>query len=90
MSEPSVHRIGGHIILVQEGRFQLACDDRSTRLFILSPAASVEASDIETLLRDDPHVVVAYKPAPSLHALTAVAVTRSANHQPERRPNDPL
>jgi hypothetical protein len=69
-----MNRVAGTITLVQEERFQLACDDGVQRLFILSHDASLEAEELSRLKREGAHVEVLYDDRPNLIAHTAHGV----------------
>lgn len=66
-----MNRVAGTITLVQEERFQLACDDGVKRLFILSHDAPLEAEELARLKREGAHVEVQYDDRPELIAHTA-------------------
>ena len=66
-----MNRTTGTITLVQEGRFQLDCDDGTKRLFILSHKAPLETDELAQLEREGAHVEVEYDDQPGLIAHTA-------------------
>ena len=66
-----MNRTAGTITLVQEERFQLACDDGTQRLFILSHRAPLEAGELSRLERERAHIEVEYDDRPDLLAHTA-------------------
>jgi len=67
--------VRGRIILVQEGRFQLASTADQDRLFILSHRAPIDAAALHAWARAGRPVAVEYEPADDLIAATALRVT---------------
>ena len=53
-------RATGTITVLQEGRFELACDDGVTRLFVLAHDAPLEADELARLKREGTRVEVEY------------------------------
>jgi hypothetical protein len=66
-----MNRTAGTITLVQEERFQLACDDGRKRLFILAHDAPLESDELARLKREGAHVEVEYDDRPDLIAHAA-------------------
>jgi len=71
---PVMNRVAGTITVVQEERFQLACDDGVERLFILSHDAPLEAEELSRLKGEGVHVEVLYDDRSNLIAHTAHGV----------------
>ena len=76
----SVKQATGTITLVQEERFQLACDDGTTRLFILAHDAALEAEALSRLEHERAHVQVDYDDAPHLIAHAAHRISKEMQH----------
>jgi hypothetical protein len=68
------HSMLGTVLIVQEGRFQLADDDGVSHLFILSHSATAEPQQLAALQARQAHVRVRYKPASDLIGNIASAV----------------
>ncbi len=73
-----MNRARGTIILIQEERFQLACDDGIQRLFILSHRAPVEVDELPRLKREGTRVEVEYDDCAGLIAHTAHRLSKEA------------
>jgi hypothetical protein len=71
----------GTITLVQEERFQLACDDGGQRLFVLSHDAPLESEELASLKRDGTRVEVLYDERPGLLAHAAHALRKEIAHE---------
>jgi hypothetical protein len=65
-----MHSVRGRVIAVQEGRFQLATDDR-VMLFVLLHKAAVEPQDLPPLVARKARVRVSY--TESRHLIAHVA-----------------
>jgi translation initiation factor IF-1 len=64
-----MNRVTGTIVLVQEERFQLDCDDGRKRLFVLSHDAPLESDELVALKGS--RVEVEYDEQPDILAHTA-------------------
>jgi hypothetical protein len=71
-----MNRTRGTITLVQEERFQLACDDGIQRLFVLAHDAPLEADELGRLQRESARVEVEYDEPAGLVAHTAHGLRR--------------
>jgi hypothetical protein len=80
-----MNRTAGTITLVQEERFQLACDDGVRRLFILAHDAPLEADELERLERDATRVVVEYDEPAGVLAHTAHRLRKESPDETPRR-----
>ena len=54
-------KLTGRVAIVQEGRFQLIDDGGAGRLFILSPHAAMETSQLTRLAEAQARVTVTYR-----------------------------
>ncbi len=70
----------GTITLVQEERFQLACDDGTSRLFVLSHKAPLEADELLALHKEGASVEVDYDDGGEMVAHTAHRIRKEAVH----------
>jgi hypothetical protein len=66
--------VSGTVVIVQEGRFQLALDGGGTRLFMLAHDAPVEPEQLVSLQREQSRVVVTYRRGSDLIAGEAHAI----------------
>jgi hypothetical protein len=80
-----MNRATGTITLVQEERFQLACDDGSWKLFILAHDAPLEAEELVELQREALHVAVEYDERPGVIAHAAHRIRKELPHEDETR-----
>lgn len=55
-----MNKARGTITLIQEGRFQLDCEDGIQRLFLLSRKAPLESDELARLKREGARVEVEY------------------------------
>ena len=76
-----MNRVRGTITLVQEERFQLACDDGVQRLFVLSHGAPLESDELAELKRDAVRVEVLYDEHPGVVAHAAHAVRKESRDE---------
>jgi hypothetical protein len=76
-----MNRATGTITLVQEERFQLACDDGRQRLFILAHGASLERGELVRLQRERTRVEVEYDDPRGLVAHTAHRLRKEPRHE---------
>jgi translation initiation factor IF-1 len=76
-----MNRATGTITLVQEERFQLACDDGTQRLFILAHDAPLEAGGLSRLHDEGAHVEVQYDDPVGLLAHTAHRLRKQPRHE---------
>jgi hypothetical protein len=77
-----MNRMTGTITLVQEERFQLACDDGIQRLFVLAHDAPLEADELGRLHRESVPVEVEYDEPAGLVAHTAHSLRASPRTEP--------
>ncbi len=77
----TVKRATGTITLVQEERFQLACDDGTTRLFVLAHDAPLEAGELAVLEREAARVAVDYDDPSGLIVHTAHRLKTESAHE---------
>ncbi len=68
----------GVIMVAQEGRFRLACDNGRSQLFVLDRHASLEAQDLHELARCAAHVEVRFSQASGVSAALAHDLHRIA------------
>ena len=54
-------KLTGRVAIVQEGRFQVIDDEGAGHLFILSPHAAMETSQLRPLARAQSRVTVTYR-----------------------------
>ena len=71
-------RATGTITVLQEARFQLACDDGVTRHFVLAHDAPLESDELARLKRDAAIVEVEYDDDSSLIAHAAHRVRKES------------
>ena len=64
-------KLKGRVTIVQEGRFQVIDDDGAGHLFILSPHAAAETTQLRGLARNQARVTVTYKDAALVVGLMA-------------------
>lgn len=64
----------GYLTLVQEERFQLACDDGGNKLFVLAHDAPLDVGELQELERRGAHLEVEFDDPANLIAHTAHAV----------------
>jgi len=76
----SMARATGTITVLQEERFQLACDDGVTRHFVLAHDAPLESDELARLKREAAIVEVEYDEASGLVAHAAHRV-RQESHE---------
>lgn len=81
----AMNRATGTITLVQEERFQLACDDGTKRLFVLSHDAPLEGDELAALQREGARVEVQYDDRPDLLAHAAHRVRKELPHEVQIR-----
>ena len=67
--------------MVQEERFQLACDDGMKRLFILSHGSAVEPDELLRLQHESARVEVEYDDPAGVVAHTAHRLRREPRHE---------
>lgn len=79
-----VNCVHGTITLVQEGRFQLACDDGRSRLFVLSHKAPMEGDELLALQREGARVEVDYDDDAHIVAHTAHRISKEVTHDESR------
>ena len=65
----------GVVTIVQESRFQMTGDDGVSHLFLLSPNAAAEASQLTALQHRQARIRVRYTPAANLIGNVAHAIT---------------
>ena len=76
-----MNRTRGTITLVQEERFQLACDDGIQRLFVLAHDAPLEADELGRLQRESARVEVEYDEPAGLVVHTAHRLRKEPRHE---------
>jgi hypothetical protein len=69
--------ISGVVAVVQEGRFQLALDDGSRRIFVLGHNAPAEPDQLAALQKKQSRVAVAYRPLDKLIAAEAQRIAET-------------
>ena len=74
-----MNRARGTITLLQEQRFQLACDDGVTRHFVLAHDAPLESDELARLKRDAAIVEVEYDDDSSLMAHAAHRIRKESH-----------
>jgi hypothetical protein len=74
-----MHRAHGTITLVQEERFELACDDGSHKHFVLAHDAPLEADELTRLEQGGAMVEVEYDDPPGLIVHTAHRLRRDSH-----------
>ena len=68
----------GRVALVQEGRFQVVDDEGAGHLFILSPHAAVETTQLRPLASRQARVTVTYRDAALLVGMMAERIELEA------------
>ena len=74
-----MYRAHGTITLVQEERFELACDDGTHKHFVLAHDAPLEADELARLEQEGATVEVEYDDAPDLIMHTAHRLWRDSH-----------
>ena len=64
-------KLSGRVTIVQEGRFQVIDDDGAGHLFILSPHASAETTQLRALADLQSRVTVTYRDVALMIGLVA-------------------
>jgi len=72
-------RVKGTITVLQEERFELACDDGVTRLFVLAHDAPLESDELARLKRSRARIEVEYDRDGHLIAHAAHRVREESN-----------
>lgn len=65
----------GAVLIAQEGRLQLLGDDGAAHLFLLSPSAAADSSQMAGLAARQARVEITYEAAPHMIALRALKIT---------------
>ena len=71
-------KLTGRMTIVQEGRFQVIDDEGAGHLFILSPHAAAETSQLKPVARRQARVTVTYKDAALVVGLLAERIELEA------------
>ncbi len=71
-------RVTGRIMVLQEERFQLDCDDGVTRLFVLAHDAPLESEELAELKRQGARIDVEYDDQAELVAHAAHRVRKES------------
>ncbi len=75
---PTLRRMTGHLLLVQETRFVLVGDNSVTKQFQLSQSAALEPQDLPALLHNRSRITVEYQQTADLWADTATRILIAA------------
>ena len=67
-------QLTGRVLIVQEGRFQVIDDEGAGHLFILSPHAALETTQLRPLAKAQARVTVTYRDAALVVGLMAERV----------------
>lgn len=78
VKSPTLRRMTGHLLIVQETRFVLVGDNSVTKQFQLSHSAAIEPEDLPSLLHNRRRITVEYRQTADLWADTATRILIAA------------